>query len=150
MILGHVAVSTLLHHYLKADLAPVMAGGMFPDLVDKTLCQVLHLTPSGRMYAHTLLGLGLSTAVVGAVWGARQARSWCLGYGAHLVADAGGPVPWLYPFRGYDFSRLSPTLGEILRHALADPAEMGLELSLLLWALFAVSCRGVAQDERVR
>jgi hypothetical protein len=148
MLLGHVAVSMLLQRYLGADLAPAMAGGMFPDLVDKTLCQVLHLTPSGRMYAHTLLGLGLTTTIVGAVMGRRQARSWGLGYGAHLVADVGGPVPWLYPFREYDFSGLSPTLGEILRRALGNPAETGLELSLLLWALLAVSGHGAARAKR--
>ena len=147
MLLGHIAVSLLLHRYLDADLTPAMAGGMFPDLVDKTLCQVLHLTQSGRMYAHTLLGLGLSTAIVGAVWGGREARSWGLGYGGHLLADVGGPVPWLYPFREYDFAP-APSLGEILRRALGDPAETGLELSLLLWALLAVSGGGAAQAKR--
>jgi hypothetical protein len=147
MLLGHIAVSMLLHRYLDADLALVMVGGVFPDLVDKTLCQVLHLTPSGRMYAHTVLGLGLSTTLVSAIWGSRQARSWGLGYAGHLVADVGGPVPWLYPFREYDWE-VSPGLGEILRRALADPAEMGLELSLLLWALLAVSSRGTAEARR--
>jgi len=137
----------LLHRYLGADLAPAMVGGMFPDLVDKTLCQVLHLTPSGRMYAHTLLGLGLSATIVRAARGSRQACSWALGYGGHLVADLGGPVPWLYPFSEYDFA-LSPSLGEILRRALADPAEIGLELSLLLWALLAVSGCGAAEAKR--
>ena len=148
MILGHLAISALLHRYLKADLASVMAGGLFPDVLDKTLCQVLHVTPSGRMYGHTLLGLGLSTALVRGIWGSRKAHSWGLGYSAHLVADVGGAVPWLYPFREYDFSKLAPPLGEIVRRALANPAELGLELSLLAWALLALSCGRVAQERR--
>jgi hypothetical protein len=139
MILGHLAVSALLHRYLKADLVPVMAGGVFPDLVDKTLCQVLHLTPSGRMHTHTLLSLGLSTALVRSVWGRQTARSWALGYLGHLVADVGGQIPWMYPFVDYDFPGGEPGLREILRGALEDPVEVGIESALILWAFCALS-----------
>jgi hypothetical protein len=136
-LFGHLAVSVLQYRYLKVDLAPVVAGGIFPDVVDKTLCQVLHVAPSGRMFGHTLAGLVVSTAVIGLVRGRRTAWSWALGYLGHLLGDVGRSVPWLYPFVQYDFSQNSPDLLEILRWALADPAQMGLELALSAWAVGA-------------
>ena len=89
MLFGHLAASVLQHRYMKADLAPVVVAGVFPDLVDKTLCQVLHLTPSGRMFGHTLAGLGLSALAVRLIWG-RRARpapwgwSWACRPGQYL------------------------------------------------------------------
>jgi hypothetical protein len=138
MILGHIALSALLHRYAKADLVPVMAGGLFPDVVDKTLCQVLRLAPSGRIYAHTLLGAGISTLLVRIVWGRRAAGSWLLGYLAHLVADTGGPVPWFYPFVQYDFTGMAPTISDILLRALRDRKALSVESALLVWAVIAL------------
>ncbi len=138
MLFGHVAVSILQHRYLKVDLKPAVAAEIFPDVVDKTLCQVLHLTPSGRMFGHTLAGLTFSTAVVGLIWGRRAAWSWGMGYLGHLLGDVGGSVPWLYPFVQYDFSRDSLGLLEILRRRLADRAAMRLELVLCVWAICAL------------
>ena len=138
MLFGHLAVSVLQHRYLKVDLKPVVAAEVFPDVVDKTLCQVLHLTPSGRMFGHTLAGLIFSTAVVGLIWGRRAAWSWALGYLGHLLGDAGGFVPWLYPFAQYDFSRDSSGLFEIIRRTLANRAALRLELALFVWAICAL------------
>ena len=138
MLFGHLAVSVLQHRYLKADLVPVVVAGVSPDVVDKTLCQVLHLTPCGRMFGHTLVGLGLSALVVGLIWGRRAAWSWALGYLAHLLGDSHGFVPWLYPFVGYDFPQHAPGLFEIVCRALADPAAMALELALSAWAAWAL------------
>jgi hypothetical protein len=137
MVFGHLAISVLQHCYLKADLAPAIAGGIFPDVMDKTLCQVLHLTPSGRMFGHTLVGLAASTAVVGLLRGRRVARSWALGYLGHLLGDMGDFVPWLYPLVRYDFSRGSPGLLDALRRAIGDPILIGSELALSAWAVGA-------------
>ncbi|MEE8390533.1 MAG: metal-dependent hydrolase [Anaerolineae bacterium] len=137
MLFGHLAVSVLQHRYLKADLSLVVAGGIFPDIVDKTLCQVLHLTPSGRMFGHTLVGVVLSTAVVDLVGGRRAARGWALGYLGHLLGDAAGFVPWLYPFARYDFPSSPPGLLEIVRHALAKPDSMRWDVALSVWAICA-------------
>jgi hypothetical protein len=137
MLVGHLAISVLQNRYLKADLAPVIAGGIFPDVVDKTLCQVLHMTPSGRMFGHTLVGLVATTTVVGLLGGRRAARSWALGYLGHLLGDMGGFMPWLYPLVRYDFSRGSPRLLDILHRAIENPARIGLELALSVWAVGA-------------
>lgn len=138
MILGHLAVSALLHRYLKFDLTPTVAGGLFPDAVDKTLCQVLHLTPSGRMLGHTLASLALSTAVVRGLWGRRAGRGWAAGYLGHLVADLPGSVPWLYPFASYEFPERPPGLWEIVRRVLSNPLRIGLEVALSVWAIGAL------------
>jgi hypothetical protein len=135
MLFGHLAISILEHRYLKVDLAPAIAGGVFPDVLDKTLCQVLRLTPSGRMFGHTLLALGVSTVVVGVMRGRRTGRSWAMGYLAHLMADASGFVPWLYPFVQHDFSQSEPGLLGILSLWLTDPVRMGMELALSAWAV---------------
>ncbi len=137
MLIGHVAVSVLEHRYVKAELAPVVIAGVFPDIVDKTACQILHLTPSGRMYGHTLLGVILTTGIVGLIWGKRTAGSWALGYLSHLVGDIGYTVPWFYPFVQYTF-KPSPSLMEILLHKLTNPLSLGLELGLCLWAGLAM------------
>jgi hypothetical protein len=138
MILGHLAVSALLHRYLEVDLAPTVAGGLFPDAVDKTLCQVLRLTPSGRMFGHSLASLALSTAVVRAFWGRRAGRGWAAGYLGHLVGDLPTAVPWLYPFASYEFPERSPGMWEILRQALSNPLRLGLEMALSVWAIGAL------------
>ena len=89
MLAGHLGVSVLAHRYLKADLVPVVVAGVIPDVVDKALCQGLHLLPNGRMWGHTLLGLAVSTVLVRLLWGRQTAWSWAVGYLGHLVADLG-------------------------------------------------------------
>ena len=138
MLFGHVTVSLLEHRYLNADLVPVLVAGVFPDVVDKTLCQALHLTPSGRMFGHTLVGLALSAAVVRLIWGRQAGWSWALGYLAHLLGDMGGFVPWLYPFLAYGFPQHYRGLLEILLQALGNPVSIGLDLIFSAWAIGAL------------
>ena len=141
MILGHLAVSALLHRYLDTDLGPTVTGGVFPDVTDKLLCQVLHLTPSGRMYGHTLLGLVLTTTLVRLVSGARVARAWVVGYLGHLVADMGGFVPWLYPFRSYNFEGGDIGLFSIVRRVVRSPLRVIAESALVVWAACVLASR---------
>lgn len=142
MLIGHIAVALLERRYLGTDLAPTVLGALYPDILDKTLCQVLHVTPNGRMWGHTLLSVGISTLFVRAAAGPRAARSWVLGYMGHLLADTAGTIPWWYPFRSYAFEP-SPGFAEILEHYFEDRRKVALELVLLLWALvaFAVPLR---------
>lgn len=146
MLIGHVAVAILQHHYLDADLAPVMAGGLFPDVVDKTLHYVLRVTPSGRMWSHTALSLGLSTGAVWLLAGRRTARSWALGFAGHLLVDGGDEIPWWYPFKSYTFTP-SPGLREILERFAHDRRKIAVEVGLLLWALFVLAAE-VIVDHR--
>ena len=136
MLFGHLAISALAHRYLRVDFAPVMAAAVAPDAVDKALCQGLHIFDSGRLWGHSLLGLVLTTALVRVVWGRRAARGWFVGYLAHLLADTGGDVPWLYPWTRYNLEP-SPGLEDILKDKVSNSAEMGLEIALVLWAVVA-------------
>jgi hypothetical protein len=154
MILGHLAISALLHRYAKAEWTPVMAAAVFPDAVDKTLCQLLHLTPTGRMWGHTLLSLAISTALVGHTWGRWAARSWALGYLSHLAADIEGDVPWLYPFGDLDLTTPSPGVWEIMQMKLTDPVGIGIELALIAWAAYSLrhapKSRAIAEGADLR
>lgn len=140
MLLGHIGVALLEHQILDADLAPVLAGTAFPDVLDKLLCQVLRLMPNGRMWGHTALSVGVTTCLVWLVADGRTARSWLVGYLGHLLADLEGPIPWWYPFRTYDFEP-SPGLGEIFRRFAKNPAEMLFELGLIGLGLLVLSRR---------
>ncbi|MBN1877551.1 MAG: metal-dependent hydrolase [Anaerolineae bacterium] len=137
MLFGHLAVSALAHRYLKVEFVPVMVAGVFPDIVDKTLCQGLHWLPSGRMLGHTLLAFAFSTAVVGLIWGKRTAWSWAVGYLGHLLGDAYSEVPWFYPFVSYTF-KPSPDLWENLLKTLLNPVQMTVEILLTIWAVVAL------------
>lgn len=141
MLSGHLAISALLNHYLDTEPEAVLAGTLFPDLSDKLLYGA-GLTPSSRMLAHTLLGLGASTAVVWQVGDGKTARSWGLGYLGHLLADMGGFVPWFYPFVDYPFKPSTPLLVKLLTGKL-KPSR--LEIGLLAWAVL-VSLPGKYRD----
>ncbi len=74
---AHVA-SALLAQKLSgtaADGRTAVAGGLLPDLIDKTLAWVLRITPSGRHVGHTLLAAVLVSLGVAAIWGRRPGVS---------------------------------------------------------------------------
>jgi len=141
MLIGHIGIALLQHHYLDAELAPVVAGTLFPDALDKTLCQVLRMTRSGRMWGHTALSVVVSTMVVGALSGRRAARDWLLGYLGHRRADDGGSIPLWYPFKTYAFEQ-SPGFAEILRNFAENQTDVVLEFGLLALGLLAGATKG--------
>ena len=136
MLIGHIGIALLQHRYLDAELAPVTAGALFPDALDKTVCQVLQLTRSGRMWGHTALGVVASTVLVGVLAGRHTARDWLLGYLGHLLADSEGPIPWWYPFKTYTFKQ-SAGLVEIFRHFAENQTDVMLEFTLLALGLLS-------------
>jgi hypothetical protein len=134
MLIGHLAVSLVTHRYMGTDMVPTLVGGLFPDMVDKTLCQVLRITPNGRMWAHTLLGLATSTMVVRLIAGEKTAYAWALGYAGHFLADSPETLPLAYPFRSYTFTP-SPGFREIFQRFLEHREKVALELGMLILAL---------------
>jgi hypothetical protein len=145
MITGHLAISALLHHYTKLDAGPAFIGGMFPDMVDKTL-QATSLASSGRTVAHTLLSWVLSSLLVHRVWGGRAGRSWAAGYLAHLLADVGGFVPWFSPFRRYRVPHQPRQRFRFLRTLLSRPSLA--ELILVSWWLVVTIVRPFSNGQR--
>lgn len=150
MLFGHLAVSVLQHRYLKADLVPVVVAGVFPDIVDKSMCYGLHVVPSGRTWGHTLLSMGLSTVMVSLIWGWRTGYSWALGYLGHLLGDFGSALPWFYPFRPYEFPSPSPSLWTIVRRLFTNPPALSFELALSVWAIAALACQPDRQWPKVQ
>lgn len=138
MLVGHIGLAILQHRLQDTDLTPTLAGALFPDVLDKSLCQILKLTPSGRMWGHTTLSVALTTLIVGVMVGHRAARSWLWGYLGHLLGDLGGPIPWWYPFRSYEFGR-SPGFAEIFRRFTEDQSEVLFEVGLLGLGLLALA-----------
>lgn len=132
MLLGHLAVPTLLKHYLPLETGPLYAGSFFPDVVDKTL-HAAGLAANGRTWAHTLLTLTTTTLLVYLVWGAFTARSWFVGYLAHLLCDVGGDVPWFYPFMAYEFRPSTRTFWQKLARWSRN-IQLS-EVFLVAWAL---------------
>jgi membrane-bound metal-dependent hydrolase YbcI (DUF457 family) len=108
MVLGHVAGSALAARTLHLDARMVILAGVFPDLVDKSAKHLFHVVPFGRIPAHTLLGLALTTLAVYllsqfAGKGLALPLAWLVGYASHLLLDFAGLVPILWPFRGYQW-----------------------------------------------
>lgn len=137
MIIGHLAISILESHYLDTETVPTIAGGFFPDVLDKSLCQVLNVSPYGRLWGHTVLSFVLSTLMVRASKGKRTARSWALGYLGHLLADLESPLPILYPFATYSMPD-SPSISETLRRFALNPKKLLPELVLAGWAVWVL------------
>ena len=139
MLLGHLAVPTILRQYFDLEAVPLYVGSFFPDLVDKTMEEAGWL-PNGRNIAHTLFTLMVTTAWVERIGGKASAVSWAIGYLAHLIGDVSGLVPWFYPFVAYEFKRPRPRpfLQKVTRAiTYAGP----LEWALVVWAVVVVSSR---------
>ena len=139
MLLGHLAVPTILREYLDLKPIPLYVGSLFPDLVDKTMEEAGWL-PNGRNIAHTLFTLTVTTAWVEHLGGKASAVSWAIGYLAHLIGDVSGLVPWFYPFVAYEFkrSRPRPFLHKV-KKAITHAGP--LEWALIAWAVIIASGR---------
>lgn len=92
----------------KRTVVPVaILGAILPDLIDKPLGHLLlqSTLDSGRIYAHTLLFLGLVTAAGVMAWRFKRTSIVLVlaaGIGSHLVLDTmwDNPVTLLWPFLG--------------------------------------------------
>jgi len=98
---GHLSVSLVLKKYCRLELVPVVVAGLFPDIVDKFLADIVHVADYGRNYMHSIPGLVVCTLAVYAVKGKIWGLSWALGHFGHLIGDLKF-VPWFFPFVSYD------------------------------------------------
>ncbi len=60
---GHLAYAVLGKRYFNIDWIPVIAGAMLPDLIDKPLDDIFHITPYGRYMMHSLLGMAVCVSL---------------------------------------------------------------------------------------
>lgn len=129
---GHLAVSYLLSRFARVDLQIAAVASVFPDLLDKPLKLVFHLTDGGRSFGHGLPLLLLITLGVSFWKGGQAGYSWGMGQLFHLLADYpfSGYVPWFYPFVAYPVAA-SPGGPAIL---ITWP-EVGFDLSAVVLAV---------------
>lgn len=133
---------TRLHiaHLLKPELLVSSFCFLLPDLVDKPLW-MLGAIPNGRNIGHTLLLVFLVAALFSMKRRPYGFFALCGGM-MHLLSDMSGFVPWLYPFKGYDFPHTSfrgivtfsdtlETLGEMV---LAD-IVLFVVIGVVLWTM---------------
>lgn len=127
---AHIATALAVNRMagFRSGDAPAILGALVPDAIDKTLSWVLRVTPVARHIAHTPLAVGVLSLGASAVLGRPWARAFATAYIVHLLGDLwhGGKVPWLLPFKRYDW-RAKPwhvdfTLDLILLEALGAAA----------------------------
>ena len=136
MLLGHLAVPTILHHYFELESVPLYGGSIAPDVIDKGLQQV-GMTVNGRNWAHNIFSLIISTVTIRLLADEKAAKSWFVGYLGHLLCDADGFVPWFYPFATYEFYPSEKNLWQKIKSARPSIIEFILILSALGIFLFA-------------
>ncbi len=100
---GHIALAIYGHKLLRVELPTAVVATLAPDIVDKTLAQVLQITPSGRYAMHSLVGWAAASAAAYLLGGKNKGRAWAVGHFLHFVGD-GGEMPWLLFLRRYSFS----------------------------------------------
>jgi hypothetical protein len=100
LFFGHIAASLLIADASDSDRTAAVAGNLLPDVTDKTLAWVLHLTPS-RWLAHGLPAFALINGLMYFILDRKRWRGFMFGYAGHLICDlwAGSKVPWFAPFQ---------------------------------------------------
>jgi len=130
MLIGHLALPTILKQYFDLKPLPLYAGSVAPDVVDKGL-QQMGLTVNGRNWAHNIFALITSTTAIWLIKDKSTAKSWFIGYLGHLLCDSNGFVPWLHPLATYEFHPSEKNIWQKLK-----TARLGsLELIFIFWAI---------------
>ena len=127
---GHIGIPVALAYLLR--LNPVVAAfcGILPDLVDKHLSAMG--VGGGRYIGHTLLSV-LLVSVAFSLRKRKNGLAALVGGVSHLLLDLGGLVPWLYPFKGYDFYEQRLNLSRFVREYFTF-SGLGMEL---IWVAIA-------------
>ncbi|MGI6455044.1 MAG: metal-dependent hydrolase [bacterium] len=99
---GHVGLALLFHRYLRVEIIALIAGAMLPDIIDKPLNDVFHITPYGRYAMHSFMGLFITSGLTWWILSRDTAFAYFLGHFSHLLGDADFN-PWFLPFVSYDF-----------------------------------------------
>ena len=97
------------------SLYALLLGSIGPDIIDKAIS--LPITGNGRYIGHSLLfDIAISMIVLALFW--KNRRIWIgfiIGWQTHMILDAGGFMPWLFPFVNYDFPERTLSFLEMLQ-----------------------------------
>ncbi len=86
---------------LRPEMAAAVFAFLLPDLIDKPLWMMGAIS-DGRYIGHTLLLTSLVAILFALKKRVYGLVAVCAGM-AHLLLDTRGFVPWLFPFKSYDF-----------------------------------------------
>ena len=101
---SHLSTAVFLNRIVfKGSDAAAASGVLLPDVVDKNLAWVLHVTKSSHHIGHSLVGITFATACVRMLFGREAAGTFCSAYVLHLFEDElhHGRVPWFFPFSSW-------------------------------------------------
>ena len=133
---GHITISYLLSRWAKVDLKIAVAASLFPDVVDKPLKIVFHLTEAGRTYAHGLPLLLIVAATFALLQGWRAGYSWGMGHLFHLFADypLTGYVPWFFPLVDYAAPSGGPPILVTWPEVVLDLSVVAVGIAVFWWS----------------
>ncbi|MBU0514446.1 MAG: metal-dependent hydrolase [Proteobacteria bacterium] len=136
---GHIAAPYLLSRVFRwIDFRFALAGAVFPDLLDKPLAWIFHLTPHGRWIGHSLTGLAATTLIVWLIFRRRAPLavvSWLAGYGVHLILDAGNFMPWFFPWVSYEWPKYTGFRWQYF--PITSTAEIILSIIAAVWLIIS-------------
>ncbi|MFX0113023.1 MAG: metal-dependent hydrolase [Candidatus Hodarchaeota archaeon] len=91
----------------RFELMPMAFGCLLPDLLDKTLGQLLFA--SGRSLSHTLVFCTICSVIFFLFQSRKAGISFFLGAVSHLILDIPG-VPWFWPITPSEFAKTESAL----------------------------------------
>lgn len=124
---GHIGIPLILAYLLRLNPVVTILCGILPDLVDKPLWAME--VGGGRYIGHTLLFVFL-VSVAFSLWKRKHGLAALVGGISHLLLDLDALVPWLYPFKEYDFYEKKFSFSEFVREYLTF-SGLGMELILV-------------------
>ena len=131
----HIGISAALAFVLRLNPVITILCGILPDVVDAPLA-VLGIG-GGRYIGHTLL-FAIIVIAVFVLWKRKYGLAAFIGLLSHLLLDLNALVPWLYPFKNYNFSNEKIDLYQWFKDYF-DFSRVGHEIIIiLLVALFAL------------
>ena len=134
---GHLALAASTGRVLGVSVTGAILGTFAPDVIDKGLNDILHITPYGRHLMHSVAGCVVCSCLVGLSLGRAWGWGWFAGHFSHLLADLGTFIPLWMPFIRYEWPPdINVTFYVVLNPLthLFSP-EMGVEMLMLLLAV---------------
>lgn len=102
LLLGHIGITAFVSSMIYLPAIFAVAGALLPDMIDKGL--FLLGAPCGRFIAHSIFFFPVAGIVTYLITRNKKfAVAVALGALLHLLQDMEHDVPFLYPFKDYEF-----------------------------------------------
>ena len=102
---------------------PALIAAIFPDLIDKVVCDVFDWAPYGRNWTHNLTAAFFCSLVLGSIFHSwKIALSWMIGHIGHLIGDFVF-IPWFYPWLEYNWPGQGQNIVQGVLHTVQDMGQ---------------------------